>query len=115
MKDFERAAINAVAQEFPDGELQGCFLLFWTGDLETYSIFRYQNEEEFAIIVKQFQTLTSVPPIDVVPCYEELIDSLSNQLIADLSHFLQYFVKTWIGNEHHGRRSRPLFGRIVEY
>ena len=70
---------------------------------------RYQNEEEFAVIVKQFQALAFVPSIDVIPCYEELIDSLSNQLVDDFSEFLHYFEKTWIGIEHHGRKRRPLF------
>ena len=27
----------------------------------------------------------------------------------DLSEFLDYFERTWIGLEHHGRRRRPLF------
>ena len=54
--------------------------VFLTGDLETYSIFRaptrFQNEEQYAIIIEQFQAFASVPPIDVVPCDKELIDSL---------------------------------------
>ena len=70
---------------------------------------RYQNEEEFAIIIKQFQALAFVPSIDVIPCYEELIASLSDLLIDLLSDFLHYFEKTWIGTEHHGRRRCPLF------
>ena len=55
---------------------------------------RYQNEGEFAIIVKQFQALAFVPTIDLIPSYEELIDSLSDQLVDDLSDFLHYFEKT---------------------
>ena len=113
MLDFERAAINAMAQHFPAAELQGCYFHFGQAIWRHIQSFglqqRYQNEEEFAVIVKQFQALGFVPPIDVVPCYEELIDSLSDQLIADLSDFLQYFEKTWIGIEHHGRRRHPLF------
>ena len=106
MLDFERAAINAMAQHFPPAELQGCFFHFGQAIWRHIQSFglqqRYTNEEEFALIVKQFQALAFVPPIDVVPCYEELIDSLSDQLIAELSDFLQYFEKTWIGIGHHG-------------
>ena len=47
--------------------------------------------------------------MDVIPCYEELVDSLSNELIDELSDFLHYYEKTWIGLEHHGRRRQPLF------
>ena len=47
--------------------------------------------------------------IDVIPCYEELVDSLSDQLLDDLSNFLHYFENTWIGVKHNGRRRRPLF------
>ena len=59
--------------------------------------------------MKQFRTLAFVPEIDVIPCYGELIDSLSNDLVDDLSDFIHDFEKTWIGLEHHGRRRRPLF------
>ena len=69
----------------------------------------YQNEDEFAVNMKQFRVLAFVPAIDVIPCYEELVDSLSDELDNHLSDFLQYFEKTWIGLEHHGRRHRPLF------
>ena len=59
--------------------------------------------------MKQFRALEFVPAIDVIACYEELINSLSDELVDDLSYFLHYFEKTWIGLEHHGRRRRPLF------
>ena len=108
MLDFERAAINAMAQYYPAAELQGCFFHFGQAIWRHIQSFRlqqrYQNEEEFTVIVKQLQALAFAPPIDFVPCYEELIDSLSDQLIADLSDFLQYFEKTWIVIEHLGRR-----------
>ncbi|KAI6647457.1 hypothetical protein LOD99_12453 [Oopsacas minuta] len=59
--------------------------------------------------MKQFRSLAFVPEIDVIACYGELIDSISNDLVDDLSDFIHYFEKTWIGLEHHGRRRRPLF------
>ena len=70
---------------------------------------RYLNDKEFTIILEQFRALAFVPATDVIPCYEELIDSLSDELVDYLSDFLNYFEKTWIGIEHHGRRRRPLF------
>ena len=44
---------------------------------------RYQNEDEFAVIMKQFRALAFVPAIDVIPLYEELVDSLSDELVDD--------------------------------
>ena len=113
MIDFERASINAIEQNFPTAELQGCFFHFgqaiWRQIQGLGLQHRYQNEDEFGVIMKQFRALAFVPAIDVIACYEELIDSLSDELVDDLSDFLHYFEKTWIGLEHHGRRRRPLF------
>ena len=113
MIDFERAAFNALTQNFPNAEIQGCFFHFgqaiWRHIQALGLQQRYQNDEKFAVILKQFRPLAFVPVIDVIPCYEELVDSLSDELVDDLSDFLNYFEKTWIGIEHHGRRRRPLF------
>ena len=113
MIDFERAALNALEQNFPTAELQGCFFHFgqaiWRQIQALGFQHRYQNEDEFAVIMKQFRVLAFVPAIDVILCYEEVVDSLSDELVDDLSDFLRYFEKTWIGLEHHGRRRRPLF------
>ena len=93
MIDFERAALNALEQNFPTTELQGCFFHFgqaiWRQIQALGFQHRYQNEDEFAVIMKQFRALTFVPAIDVIPCYEELVDSLSDELVDDLSDFLQ--------------------------
>ena len=56
--------------------------------------------------MKQFWALSFVP--DVILLYEELVESLSDELVSDLRDFIHYFDKTWIGLEHHGER-RPLF------
>ena len=51
-----------------------------------------------------------VPTVDLIPCYDdEFLSLLSDELVNDLSEFLDYFERTWIGLEHHGRRRRPLF------
>ena len=113
MFDYERAAINAFAQVFPNAEIKGCFFHFgqaiWR-HIQTLGLEqRYQNDEEFAVIIKQFQALAFVPTVDVIPCYDEFLSSLSDELVNDLSEFLDYFERTWTGLEHHGRRRRPLF------
>ena len=62
------------------------------------------------MIIKQSRAFAfSITTSEVTFCYQELIDSLSDELIDDLSDFLQYFERTWIGVEYHGRRRRPLF------
>ena len=38
-----------------------------------------------------------------------LISLRTTDLVDDLSDFIHYFEKTWIGLKHHGRRRRPLF------
>ena len=65
-----------MAQHFPLLNFRGVFFILdrQFGDIQSFGLQqRYQNEEEFALIVKQFQALAFVPPVDVVPCYEELI------------------------------------------
>ena len=74
---------------------------FWTSYLETHPGPRTSNSlskrRRFAVIMKQFRALAFVPAIDVIACYEELINSLSDELVDDLSDFPHYFEKTWIG------------------
>ena len=105
MIDFERAALNALTQNFPTAVLQGCYFHFgqaiWRQIQALGFQLRYQCDEEFAVVMKPFRALAFVPKIDVIPCYEELIDSLSNDLVDDLSDFIHYFEKTWFGLEHH--------------
>ena len=48
---------------------------------------RYQNEAEFAVVTKQFQALAFVPTVDVIPCDNEYLSSLSDELENDLSEF----------------------------
>ena len=58
MIDFERASINAIEQNFPTAELQGCFFHFgqaiWRHIQGLGLQTRYQNEEEFAVIISNF-------------------------------------------------------------
>ena len=87
MIDFERAALNTLTQNFPNAEIQGCFFHFGQAILRHIQALglqqRYQNYGEFAVILKQFRALAFVPIIDVIPCYEELADSLSDELVDD--------------------------------
>ena len=113
MIDFERAAINSLEQNFPTADLQGCLFHFgqaiWRKIRSIGFQHRYTNDEEFAVIIKQFGALAFLPVIDVIPCYEELANSLTDEFMDDISDILHYFEKTWIGLEYHGRRRRPLF------
>ena len=105
MIDFERAALNSLTQNFPTAQIYGCFFHFgqaiWRKIQSLGFQQRYQNDVEFGLMIKQFQALALIPTVDVIPCYEELVDSLSNELIDELSDFLHYYEKTWIGLEHH--------------
>ena len=57
--------------------------------------------------MKLFRALEFLPMEDVIPIYEEYVNSLSDELIDDLSDFVQYLGKTWVGIEHHCRM--PLY------
>ena len=109
MFDYEKEAINALSTTFPSTELQGCYCHFgqaiWRHIQALGLQQRYQNEEESSICIKQFRALAFLHIEDVIPIYEEYISSQSEEL----SDFLHYFEKTWIGIEHHGRRRRPLY------
>ena len=58
MIDFERASTNVIEQNFPTAELQGCFFHFgqaiWRHIQGLGLQTRYQNEEEFAVIISNF-------------------------------------------------------------
>ena len=92
MIDYERAALNALTHNFPNAEIQGFFFTSGKqfGDTFRPSDCNNQNDEEFAVIMKQFRALAFIPAIDVFPCYEELVDSLSDELVDDLSVFTCY-------------------------
>ena len=55
------------------------------------------TQEDLQWLSRNFRALAFVPAIDVIACYEELINSLSDELVDDLSDFPHYFEKTWIG------------------
>ena len=88
MIDFERAAINAIARNFPTAELHGCYFHYgqaiWRHIQSLGLQQRYQSEKEFAMIIKQFRALAFNQTSEVILCYQGLIDSLSNQLVDDL-------------------------------
>ena len=65
MIDFERAALNALTQNFPTAVLQGCYFHFgqaiWRPIQALGFQLRYQCDEEFAVVMKQFRALAFVP------------------------------------------------------
>ena len=114
MMDFEMAAINAFTLEFPHATLTGCLFHFgqciYRKVQELGLQQRYRDDDEFALIIKKFQGLAFVPADDVIAVYDELVNSLDEDLANEvLERFLIYFETTWIGPEHRGRRRRPLF------
>ncbi|KAG1714590.1 hypothetical protein GQR58_001019 [Nymphon striatum] len=75
-----------------------------------------------AFTVKMFQSLAFYTPDMVTEVYDELIQSLVDEMDEVLADFLIYFEATWIGVMHRGRRRRPPFhhtlwkvhGRVVD-
>ncbi|XP_068238339.1 uncharacterized protein [Palaemon carinicauda] len=62
-----------------------------------------------AMIIKQLQALSFVPPDDVYDCFNTFIETLHEETDSILDEFLQYFEMTWMGILQRGRRRRPTF------
>ena len=82
--DFEKAAITAALDTFPNVEVHGCFFLLCqnifrklqtTGHQE-----RYQNDEDFSLSVRMIGALAFVPLGNVVEAFE-LISYLQSCLL----------------------------------
>ena len=75
MFEYERAAINAFAQVFLMRRLKAVSFtlakLYGEVFKPTDCKKRYQNDEEFAVVIKQFHALALVTTVDVIPCYDE--------------------------------------------
>ena len=110
--DFERSAINSVRKFFPDSEIYGCFFHFaqclWRR-IQGLGLQSWYADAGNAMIIKQLQALSFVPPDDVYDCFNTFIATLDEETDGILDEFLQYFEMTWLGIVQRGRRRRPTF------
>jgi hypothetical protein len=111
MVDFDRAAINAFLQQFPQSTVHGCFFHLsqgiWRQIQQAGLQVRYSQDAEFALQLPLLPALAFVPPNDVVDAFEQLLDSqfcVENENVLLL--VLNYFEDTWLGHLDRRRRRR---------
>lgn len=110
--DYEQSAIASIKHIFPDVEVSGCFFHFGKCLYKAIQRIGLQNwyaDSHNSKIIKSFQALAFVPVQDVVGAYQELVSSLTEEMVQTLTPFIGYFESTWIGIEINGRRRNPLF------
>lgn len=113
MTDFERAAIDAITENFPQVVMTGCFFhmrqCVWrkVQNLGLSSAYR-EEDGRFAISVKTLTALAFVPVANVIPAFHELISS--SNFDPRMQEVVDYFENTWIGRQPRiGERLQPTF------
>ena len=107
--DFERAAINAASEEFPQADMKGCFFHLSSNLWKHIQRFglqgRYQNDDVFALHLRMLAALAFIPPSTVIEAFGELVD-----VIRFIDQFIDYFEDTYIGRfRRNAPRRQPMF------
>ena len=121
--DFEKAALNAFTQMYSSSKTSGCYFHLCQsfnrkiGELGLKTV--YENYPDFALSLKMIPALAFVPPEDVEPCFNLVIEELGKSLdqlnledtVAELTDDLAgYFQRTYIKGEKLGRtEKKPTF------
>ncbi|KAL3089357.1 hypothetical protein niasHS_007079 [Heterodera schachtii] len=100
MSDFERAAISAANEIFPNSTSTGCLFHFGNALFRRIqhlpNLFtRFREDENTRMALRSVQALAFVP-LEFVYNYFCLVMS-PLEPIADLQDFIMYFINTWIG------------------
>lgn len=119
--DFERAIINAAAENFPNAELHGCNFHFgqaiWRHVQSVGLQAEYAQNTTFQQNIKTLMALAFVPPENVVAAFEALVrndfwvDNEESPFNAEKQNLLSYFESTYIGSfaRFTQTRKNPLF------
>lgn len=111
MTDFERAAISAAKNVFPDADVNGCFFHFCQclfRQIQANGLQKiYQDDPEFALQIRCLAALAFVPVNDVLQRYNELKEfeffkqKLAGKTEVDLGvqKLLAYMQTNWIGEK----------------
>ena len=109
MVDFELAVINSLESIFPECEIKGCFFHLsqniYRKIQENGLLKRYQEDCDFALIVRMIPALAFVPADEVIGAFENLSDIIPQELrsVAD------YFEDFYIGRPQRRGRRQPTF------
>lgn len=114
MMDYEKAAMNAVAECYAGIDVQGCFYHLSQSIYRKVQALgfqeRYQDDAEFAMSVRMVAALAFVPLADTVQVFEELQEFTEDDEMIQL---LDYFEDNYIGRRRRRGRGNPLFVREV--
>lgn len=113
--DFEKAAINAIKDNFPLADIHGCHFHFsqniWRHIQSIGLQKRYNEDEDFALQLRLLIALAFVPEDDVTKAYDELISTefyASND--DQIEKLLDYVQLTYIrAFDRKGNVKEPLF------
>lgn len=115
ISDYELAAINAVAEEFPETTNSGC--LFHLGQ----SIYRkvqgcglsnkYATEEGFSIKIRQIAALAFLPPTEITSAWIDLMSDIPSEAKDIVQWFDDNYVRGRVRRILRGQqiRASPLF------
>jgi hypothetical protein len=108
--DFEKAAINAFHELFPDAAVNSCFYHLSQSiyrKVQTSALQeRYAWDEAFSLAVRLLTALAFVPPEHVVDAFERVQENLP----AETEPISDYFEDTYIvGLRRANQRGKPQF------
>lgn len=99
--DFEIALINAITKKFPGTKLNGCIFHFgqilWRNIQNRGFSVPYKNNINVKKAIKMLACLTFVPVNDVIKIFNLITQWITMNVDIDLSEFLDYFRKSFIG------------------
>ena len=113
LTDFEKAAMNAFSNRFPEAAINGCF--FHLGQsvwrkIQTLGLQeRYKADDIFAQRVRRVLGLAFVPADQVLDYMDLIVAAEVLEPGQELVDFLKYFRATYVGQHHMTRAQRDTF------
>ena len=113
MMDLETSESQAVLDVWPDISIRRCFFHMRQAvhrNIQEKGLTKlYADSEEFCKLVGCLPAFAFVPRGDVVQCWDQWVDELTDREIDDLGPMLEYFAGTYVGLLVGRRRRRPLY------
>ena len=110
--DFERGAMNAFSERFPNAIVSGCFFHLSQSVIRKVSELglktTYETDEEFSMLVRSLPALAFVPEEEVEERFEEVAAAFPDE--PAVNNLISYFESTYVrGPRLAGRYRDPTF------